>query len=227
MPDPIGDGARVGPRRTNSDTRKCRRSRSRMCGTPAACCRRAHEWFSEIGVMGWPVCFVNMSSSLGTSQASRPCAYLRKPQHEMQLAVTCGWHSACAPCSIMCCCVALRIYEGERLVTPGVKLRGSMSDDPARNDESPIVTYASHVNVNVTVYDVALTFGIGSDSNVDEHVRVHMSPQHARSLHILLGRFLRQYEEQIGPIALPDELVATLDGKPASVPSGEDGDALS
>lgn len=98
-----------------------------------------------------------------------------------------------------------------------------MSDQSTETRTKPLVAYASHVNVGITVYDVALTFGIGSDDEVEQQVRVHMSPQHARSLHILLGRFLDGYERQVGPIALPDSLVRRLKGEPD--PNEEEGEA--
>ena len=101
-----------------------------------------------------------------------------------------------------------------------------MSERNFDDEMKPMVAYASHVNVGITVYDFALTFGIGTDDEVDPQVRVHMSPQHARSLHILLGRFLAGYEDQVGPIALPESLVARLEGGHGSEePDNGDDDA--
>jgi len=48
---------------------------------------------------------------------------------------------------------------------------------------------------------------------------IHMSPQHAMSIMLLLQRQLSVYEKQVGPISLPDELRARLSGE--AVPDGE------
>lgn len=88
-----------------------------------------------------------------------------------------------------------------------------MSDAPSEDSPKTPVVYANHVTVGLTVYDLSLAFGLGADESVDEQVVVHMSPQHARSLQLLLERFLRGYEEQVGPVVLPEQLVRRLKGE--------------
>lgn len=88
-----------------------------------------------------------------------------------------------------------------------------MGDESTSDRRATPVAYANHVNVGITVYDFALSFGIGSNESVTEQVTVHMSPQHAKSLHLLLGRFLSAYEKQVGQISLPETLMARLTGQ--------------
>lgn len=99
-----------------------------------------------------------------------------------------------------------------------------MSDQNPNDGDGPTVAYANHVDVGMTVYDLALTSGIGSDGQVAPHVRVHMSPQHAKSLYVLLGRFLLRYEEDVGPITLPEALVERLSGDLSTKTPDEDED---
>ena len=82
--------------------------------------------------------------------------------------------------------------------------------------EKPVPdTYADSVMFEVSVYGVTLEFGQSQKPrpNVQgrvphlPRVRVHMSPQHAKVMAKLLVKNMRQYEEQVGTIGLPKELL--------------------
>lgn len=80
--------------------------------------------------------------------------------------------------------------------------------DPERVPE----LYANTVQLEATAYDIGIAFGVLSDGVDRRDLIVRMSPQHAKSLAILLDRFLAAYEREIGQVNLPDSLVARLRG---------------
>lgn len=94
-----------------------------------------------------------------------------------------------------------------------------MAEEPTKSTGDAPVIYSNNVNVRMTLYDFALAFGIGADEDVATQAVVHMSPQHALSLSILLDRFVESYQRHVGPIVLPPEVVQRLKGGP-----GEDED---
>ena len=82
--------------------------------------------------------------------------------------------------------------------------------------------YANHVRIDVNTYGFVLTFGLTRppSGEIREHTLIHMSPQHAQSLNLLLQRFIALYNDNIAPIDLPADLVKQLTG----TSSKEDGD---
>jgi hypothetical protein len=81
---------------------------------------------------------------------------------------------------------------------------------PTQSGDKMFATYSNHISMRSGIYDVALTFGLESPDGVQETATIWMSPQHARSLFLLLGRYVAKYEHDIGPIALPKNLVDRL-----------------
>lgn len=80
--------------------------------------------------------------------------------------------------------------------------------------------YANNASIEVNVYDFALIFGISDSTNSTAPViAVRMSPQHAKSVALLLERFLTAYEAEVGPIPLPELLVNRLKGENNDAPS--------
>lgn len=73
--------------------------------------------------------------------------------------------------------------------------------------------YSNTVQLEATAYDIGISFGLLSDGVDRRDLTVRMSPQHAKSLAILLDRFLAAYEREIGQVNLPDSLVARLRGE--------------
>ena len=71
--------------------------------------------------------------------------------------------------------------------------------------------YTNSVNMYVSPYDFTFAFGIfNPDGDSSHQFRVHMSPQHAKALKIVLDKFLEIYESQFVPIRLPEDLEARL-----------------
>ncbi|WP_040666602.1 DUF3467 domain-containing protein [Nitrolancea hollandica] len=80
--------------------------------------------------------------------------------------------------------------------------------------------YTDSVRINMSVYGVCFELGlnqpfgpVGSDGTVitRPEARVYMSPQHAKVLALTLLKNIRAYEDQVGEINLPQELLRDLD----------------
>ncbi|MBI4491923.1 MAG: DUF3467 domain-containing protein [Chloroflexi bacterium] len=77
--------------------------------------------------------------------------------------------------------------------------------------------YSDAVQFEVSVYGVTIEFGQGQKPPPGvkrvphrPRVRVHMSPQHAKVMAKIFVKNMRAYEEQIGKIPLPKELLDEL-----------------
>jgi hypothetical protein len=53
----------------------------------------------------------------------------------------------------------------------------------------------------------------GDIVNVEQRVRVTMSPQHAKALVMVLAQNLTNYENTIGPIPLPRTMLSSAEGQ--------------
>lgn len=89
---------------------------------------------------------------------------------------------------------------------------GEEREDKAKHEINEL--YANHAKVDVNTYGFVLTFGITRPpaGEIRDHTLIHMSPQHAESLSLLLQRFISLYRENIAPIELPPELEEQLKG---------------
>ena len=68
--------------------------------------------------------------------------------------------------------------------------------------------YSNIANSSVSAIDFRITFCevIQADESkriIREHVTVTMAPEQAKALYELLGKNLKDYEEQVGPIRFP------------------------
>jgi hypothetical protein len=77
-------------------------------------------------------------------------------------------------------------------------------------DEDFSTIYSNNAGVNVTYFDIKITFGELSRFDPEKQaavitdiVEVYMSPEHARALHGVLGKNLENYEREFGPIRKP------------------------
>lgn len=84
-----------------------------------------------------------------------------------------------------------------------------MSDAIAvRNSGDHRTRYANSVQVQTTLWDFALLFGmlerdqVTGETAVEEFQTVYVSPQQAKAMHELLGAQLRHYERTFGAVSL-------------------------
>jgi len=72
--------------------------------------------------------------------------------------------------------------------------------------------YVNNVGFSISVYDVQFNFGVqsGPEEAPERVAIIRMSPQHALAMAKLLLKNLRVYEEKVGKINLPKELLKEL-----------------
>jgi hypothetical protein len=71
--------------------------------------------------------------------------------------------------------------------------------------------YSDSVRMAMSPYGLALEFGVqASVGDARTQAVVRMSPQHAFVFCQILRKNLRAYQEQVGPISLPEEIFAEL-----------------
>jgi uncharacterized protein DUF3467 len=87
-----------------------------------------------------------------------------------------------------------------------------VSENSGRRGESAPVFYADSVDFNVNIYSFTLDFSQMNSSEEPNtpQCSVKMSPQHAKTMMLLLAKNVRCYEERVGIIALPDKLLDEL-----------------
>ena len=78
--------------------------------------------------------------------------------------------------------------------------------------DKAISIYSNVIQVTVSVFDFRLTFGERLSSTQERFeikavARVYMSPQHAKSVAMVLTRQVEKYEQQFGSIHLPNEIM--------------------
>jgi len=82
-----------------------------------------------------------------------------------------------------------------------------------KNDVEVPHSYANAVYVDYNPIEFFLKFGVsepGSDK-IDDHAKIHLSPQHAFLLNKVLERNIRDYEKKVGKIHLPKSLLKEIE----------------
>ena len=82
--------------------------------------------------------------------------------------------------------------------------------------------YTNSVRLMVSIYDFTLEFRLATQDETRPVARVRMSPQQAKALHILLGKFLQTYAETFQEVVLPEELESRLTGAEEAAEQEED-----
>jgi hypothetical protein len=85
------------------------------------------------------------------------------------------------------------------------ELKVPIKDMPRNRSAGFTSTYANNTNASSTFWDLRLFFGEiifvpGSEigAQIEDHVSVTMSWEHAKAVHALLGRMIDRYEERYG-----------------------------
>jgi hypothetical protein len=89
--------------------------------------------------------------------------------------------------------------------------------------------YANNSSITLSIWDILIDFGIIQRANrerldVENHVRIIMSPPQAKVLSVLLARQVARYEQEYGPIASPVPIEEEADDpdtadEPAAAPT--------
>ena len=90
------------------------------------------------------------------------------------------------------------------------KIHTDKTDKEKRPDIPDI--YVNSVNFAVSPYDFILQFGLKSEENIEpKHLlNIRMSPQHAKVFAFVFLKTVRTYEQKIGEIKLPKDLMVKL-----------------
>jgi hypothetical protein len=93
----------------------------------------------------------------------------------------------------------------------GEIVRANMKRQVVSSDK-PLAIYANDTQIQMTPWDVRLTFGVVLDVDTEnglakiEHLAdVRMSLQHAKRVNQILTQQLEHHERRIGPIAIPED----------------------
>ena len=110
----------------------------------------------------------------------------------------------------------MRMHGPPLLLEP--RSSGRTDDDMDDNENAPradgvVEYYANTARIEASVYDFGIVFGRLSNNQRSEDLMVRMSPQHAKSVIILLQRFMDVYEREVGAVGLPEKLVKQLQGE--------------
>ena len=80
---------------------------------------------------------------------------------------------------------------------------------PAESSLEPITFYADSVHVFSSLYSAVLFFGEQMEEREPIlRARIKVSPQMMKAIALLATKHVREYEEAVGPIALPEQVLA-------------------
>lgn len=97
----------------------------------------------------------------------------------------------------------------------------SSSDSPAAESPAaepsgePITFYADSLHIFSSLYSAVLFFGEQMEEREPIlRARIKVSPQMLKALALLTNKHLREYEEAVGPINLPEQVYAAWELEP-------------
>jgi hypothetical protein len=92
--------------------------------------------------------------------------------------------------------------QEEAFVNPGDTAAG-----PAEQSLEPITFYADSMHVFSSLYSAVLFFGEQMEEREPIlRARIKVSPQMLKAFALLASKHIREYEEAVGPITLPDQV---------------------
>lgn len=78
--------------------------------------------------------------------------------------------------------------------------------------QGPPEFYTDSLGMSANLYGFKFDFGLATESPGAQRTvaTVRMSPQHALVMSKVLGKHLRAYQEEVGPISIPPQLLTEL-----------------
>ena len=111
-------------------------------------------------------------------------------------------------------------------VNPGVS-QSERADDgnaPESGSLDPITFYSDSMHIFSSLYSAVLFFGEQMEEREPIlRARIKVSPQMLKAIALLTTKHVKEYENAVGPITLPDQVYAAWDLEGAE--EGEDGHA--
>ena len=111
-------------------------------------------------------------------------------------------------------------------VNPGVSQSEGTGDGDAPEGGSldPITFYSDSMHIFSSLYSAVLFFGEQMEEREPIlRARIKVSPQMLKAIALLTTKHVKEYENAVGPITLPDQVYAAWDLEGAE--EGEDGHA--
>ena len=111
-------------------------------------------------------------------------------------------------------------------VNPGVSQSEGTGDGdaPAGGSLDPITFYSDSMHIFSSLYSAVLFFGEQMEEREPIlRARIKVSPQMLKAIALLTTKHVKEYENAVGPITLPDQVYAAWDLEGAE--EGEDGHA--
>jgi len=100
-----------------------------------------------------------------------------------------------------------QVPQEDSYVNPGDTQ--SMQSQPNELTGEPITFYADSLHIFSSLYSAVLFFGEQMEEREPIlRTRIKVSPQMLKAISILTSKHVREYEEAVGPISLPDQVYA-------------------
>ena len=126
-----------------------------------------------------------------------------------------------------------QIPQEDSYVKPGESAKEGTEEGAGESQTSqggsldPITFYSDSMHIFSSLYSAVLFFGEQMEEREPIlRARIKVSPQMLKAIALLTTKHVREYEDAVGPISLPDQVYAAweLDGSEESE-EGEDGHA--
>ncbi len=118
-----------------------------------------------------------------------------------------------------------QIPQEDSYVNPGEGAKEGAGEDQTSQAASldPITFYSDSMHIFSSLYSAVLFFGEQMEEREPIlRARIKVSPQMLKAIALLTTKHVKEYEDAVGPITLPDQVYAAweLDG----APDGENGE---
>ncbi len=107
-----------------------------------------------------------------------------------------------------------QIPQEDTYVNPGETAAGD-SSTPQEGSLDPITFYSDSMHIFSSLYSAVLFFGEQMEEREPLlRARIKVSPQMLKAIALLTTKHVKEYEDAVGPITLPDQVYAAweLDG---------------
>lgn len=109
-----------------------------------------------------------------------------------------------------------QVPQEENYQSPGDSAASEPSGEPSGQPSGePISFYADSLHIFSSLYSAVLFFGEQMEEREPIlRARIKVSPQMLKALALLTNKHLREYEEAVGPIHLPEQVYAAWELEP-------------
>ena len=117
-----------------------------------------------------------------------------------------------------------QIPNEDSYVNPGVSQSEGDGNAPEGGSLDPITFYSDSMHIFSSLYSAVLFFGEQMEEREPIlRARIKVSPQMLKAIALLTTKHVKEYEDAVGPITLPDQVYAAWDLEGAE--EGEHGHA--